>query len=136
MCKPGYEIKNRENGCSTCGVGFHKVQKGDATCDPCTDGATTDSEGSIKADQCKCDTVRGYERDTTSNTFVCEQVEITIAQQFEILMAFSEVSSNINGVQTKFKEALAVAYSIIVDKITLLYYSKNDPNNKETVRRR
>jgi len=137
VCKPGYEITNGANGCSTCGLGFYKVEKGDATCDLCTNGATTGSEGSTRVDQCTCDTVRGYERDTTStSTFLCEQVEITITRQFEIQMAFLDVSSNSGGVLTKFKEALAVAYSVSVDKITLSYYGKNDPNTKETVRRR
>jgi len=136
VCKPGYEIKTGENGCSTCGVGFYKVEKGDATCDLCTDGATTGSEGSTRADQCQCDTVRGYECDTTTNIFLCKQVEITIIQQLEIQMAFSDVSNNRDDIQIKFKEALAEVYSITVEKITLSYYSKDDPNNKETVRRR
>jgi len=136
VCKPGYELKNGET-CSTCGLGFYKVEKGDATCDPCTTGATTASEGSIKVDQCICEAVLGYELDQSSTSiFSCKQVEITITRQFEIQMAFSDFSDNLDGVQIKFKEALAAAYSVTKDNIELLYYGKHDPNTQETVRRR
>jgi len=137
VCKPGYEIKNGENQCSTCQHGFYKVLKGDALCGRCTVGATTDNEGSIKVDQCICEAVLGYELDQSSTSiFSCKQVEITITQQFEIQMAFSDFSDNLDGVQTKFKEALAAAYSVTKDNIELLYYGKHDPNTQETVRRR
>ena len=77
-----------------------------------------------------------YERITTSSILLCEQVEITVKRQFEIQMAFSDVFNNVDDIQTKFKEALAVAYGVSTGKIDLSFYGKHDPNNKETVPRR
>jgi len=83
----------------------------------------TENEAATSSDLCECQANLGWSLGPhKSTTPSCEQVVVEIGWRFELAVALSDFANDVEQVQTKITNALALAYDVDRANVTLVYY--------------
>jgi len=83
----------------------------------------TENEAATSSDLCECQANLGWSLGSgKSTTPFCSQVVGEIGWRFELGVALSDFANDVEQVQTRFTNALALAYDVDPANVTLVYY--------------
>jgi len=121
VCSAGWT--GSKGMCTPCLRGTYKQGPGESACLPCHANAMTEHEAAASSDLCECQANLGWsqgpgERTTPS----CSRVVGEIGWRFVLAVALSDFANDVEQVQTKFTNALALAYGVDAVNVTLVYY--------------
>jgi len=129
LCDQGYT----GDDCTACGNNTYKTDTGPGLCTQCTAHSVSPPQSKLESD-CVCIAAEGWSPSNDAGAVECERRVQTTLKFFEIPTPLNEF--NVLEFRNDFKTALADAFAVNTDNITMLYYAAGTTKPSYAGRRR